>query len=111
MQFFRLKRAIVAGAVALSLGTGAIAAGGVAELREAIAQEDDTELDGVVEVLPESGLVGTWQVSGTSVQVTEATEIDQAMGSVGVGVAVEVEGTTQPDGSIAASEIEVEDLE
>jgi hypothetical protein len=111
MQFFRLKRTIVAGAVALSLGLGAVAAGGVAEVREALAQEDDTELDGVVEVLPEGGLVGTWQVSGKSVQVTEATEIDQVMGSVGVGIAVEVEGTTQPDGSITASEIEVEDLE
>ena len=32
--------------------------------------------------------------------MTEATEIDQEMGSVDVGVAVEVEGEEQPDGSI-----------
>ena len=99
----------MAGAVAASLALGAVAAGGADEVREALAFEDDTELDGVVEALPATGLVGTWQVAGTTVQVTEATEIDQAMGSIGVGIAVEVEGEAQPDGSILASEIEVED--
>ena len=102
---------MVAGAMALSLALGAVAAGGVEEVREAFAQEDDTELDGVIEVLPATGMVGVWQVSGKTVQVTETTEIDEAMGAVGVGVAVEVEGDTQPDGSILATEIEVEDLE
>ena len=52
----------------------------------------------------------TWQVSGRTIQVTEVTEIDQEMGSVDVGVAVEVEGEAQADGSILASEIEVEDI-
>jgi hypothetical protein len=48
-------------------------------------------------------------VNGKTVQVTEATAIDQDMGALRVGVAVEVEGVTQPDGSINASEIEVAD--
>ena len=55
-------------------------------------------------------MVGTWQVSGKTIQVTETTRIDQEMGALGVGVAVEVEGETQPDGSILASEVEVEDM-
>lgn len=59
--------------------------------------------------MPEVRLIGTWQVGGTTVQVTETTEVDQEMGSLAVGVAVEVEGKVQPDGSILASEIEVED--
>ena len=69
------------------------------------------ELDGIVEVMPESGLIGMWQVSGRAVQVTETTAIDQEMGALAVGVAVEVEGMAQPDGSILATEIEVEDAD
>lgn len=111
MQVFRLKRLMMAGAMASSLVLGTVAAGGVEEVREAFAQEDDTELDGVVEALPSDGLIGTWQVSGRTVQVTEATAIDQEMGSIAVGAPVEVEGAAQPDGSILASEIEVEDAE
>jgi hypothetical protein len=110
MQFFRVKRLAAAGAVALSMALGAVAAVGVAEVGAALAQQDNTELDGVVEVLPAAGLIGTWQVGGTTIQVTETTEIDQAMGSVNVGVQVEVEGTAQADGSILATEIEVEDM-
>jgi hypothetical protein len=109
MQFFRLKRLMMAGAVASSLALGAVAVAGVGEVREALAFEDDTELDGLIEALPATGVVGTWQVGGRTIQVTEATEIDQEMGAIGVGVAVEVEGEAQADGSILASEIEVED--
>ena len=109
MQFFRLKRLMLAGAVASSLVLGAVAVGGSEEVREVFAQEADTELDGVVETMPAEGLIGTWQVSGRTVQVTEATRVDQEMGSLAVGVPVEVEGAAQPDGSILASEIEVED--
>ena len=109
MQFLRLKRLMLAGAVASSLALGVAAVAGVDEVRDAFAFEDDTELDGVIETLPTAGLVGTWQVSGRTIQVTEATQIDQEMGSIDVGVAVEVEGEAQPDGSILASEVEVED--
>jgi hypothetical protein len=110
MRFFRLKRLMLAGAVASSLALGAVAGGGIHEVPEALAVENDTELDGVIETLPAAGLVGTWQVSGRTIQVTEATELDQEMGSINVGVAVEVEGEAQADGSILASEIEVEDI-
>jgi hypothetical protein len=103
MQFMRVKRLMLAGAVASSLTIGTVDA--------VFAQEDDTELDGVVEAMPAAGLIGAWQVSGTTVQVTETTEIDQEMGQLAVGVPVEVEGATQPDGSILASELEVEDVE
>lgn len=111
MQHFRLKRLAMAGTVALSLGLGAVAASVVDEVRHAFAFQEVAELDGVIEVLPESGMVGTWQVSGKTVQVTEMTAIDEAMGPIAVGAPVEVEGEAQPDGSIVATEIEVEDLE
>ena len=110
MQVFRLKRLMLAGAVAAGLALGVATMAGVDEVRKAFAFEKDTELDGVIETLPATGLVGAWQVSGRTVQVTDATEIDQEMGSIDVGVAVEIEGEAQPDGSILASEIEVEDL-
>ena len=110
MQFFRLKRLILAGVAVAGLALGTVAVAGVDGVREAFALDDDTELDGVIEALPATGLVGTWQVSGKTIQVTEATEIDQEMGSIDVGVAVEIEGEAQSDGSILASEVEVEDL-
>ena len=109
MQFSRVKQLVVVGGIALSLAVGTVAVVGLDDVREAFALEDDTEIDGVVEAMPATGLIGTWQVGGRTVQVTEATEIDQVMGSIGVGIAVEVEGEAQPDGSILASEIEVED--
>jgi hypothetical protein len=100
MHFLRVKRLMLAGAMALSLGSGAV---GV------FAADGDVDLDGVVEVMPTAGFVGTWQVNGKTVQVTDATRIDQDMGALGVGVAVEVEGVAQLDGSIEATEIEVAD--
>jgi hypothetical protein len=110
MQVFRAKRLAVTGALALSLALGAGSAVVVATVDSAFAQESDTDLDGVVEAMPADGMVGTWQIGGKTVQVTETTRIDQEMGQFGVGVAVEVEGLTQPDGSIIASELEVADL-
>ncbi len=110
MQVFRLKRLMLAGAVMAGLALGVATMAGVDEGRAAFAFEKDTELDGVIEALPATGLVGAWQVSGRTIRVTDATEIDQEMGSIDVGVAVEVEGEAQADGSILASEIEVEDL-
>jgi hypothetical protein len=109
MQFLRMKRWMVGGAVALSLALGAVGVVAFADADAVLALEDDTELDGVVEVMPDTGMIGTWQVGGQVVQVTETTAIDQEMGALAVGVAVEVEGETQPDGSILASELEVED--
>lgn len=110
MRFLRMKRLMLAGAVALSVAVGAAAVVAVNEGDEVFAfQDDDTDFDGIVEMMPEGGLIGTWQVSGRVVLVTETTEIDQEMGALAVGVPVEVEGVAQPDGSILATELEVED--
>jgi hypothetical protein len=109
MRLFRMRRLMLAGALALSLAAGTVGVVALDEIDEAFAQENEVELDGVVETMPATGLIGTWQISGQTVQVTEATEIDQEMGALAVGTAVEVEGTPLADGSISATEIEVED--
>jgi Domain of unknown function (DUF5666) len=109
MHLFRARRLLLAGATALSLGLGMAGLLAEHQVGTALAQDDYVDLDGVVEQMPQNGLVGTWQVSGKTVQVTDATAIDQDMGKLGVGVPVEVEGATQPDGSITATEIEVAD--
>lgn len=111
MGRFRVRRLVVVGALALSVAFGAAAFALVDELDIAFAQDDEFELDGVVEAMPATGMVGTWQISGRTVTVTEATEIDQEVATIAVGSLVEVEGTEQPDGSILASELEAEDDE
>jgi uncharacterized membrane protein YciS (DUF1049 family) len=102
---------VVVGALALSLALGAATLALVDELDIVFAQDGEFELDGVVEAMPATGLVGTWQISGRTVVVTETTEIDQEMKPLAVGSLVEVEGTEQPDGSILADELEAEDDE
>lgn len=115
MRRLRIARLIAAGAFALSVGLSAAGAATVVMLDQAFAQAEPTgpegrlDLDGVVEAMPPSGLVGTWRVGGRTVTVTEATTIDQEMGALTVGRSVEVEGFEQPDGSILASELEVLD--
>jgi hypothetical protein len=69
----------------------------------------DTQLTGVVEGLPTGGLVGDWIVSGTTVHVTDATEIDQEDAAVALGATVEVEGVTESDGTITASQVSVQE--
>lgn len=61
---------------------------------------------GTIEALPEGGLIGTWIISGKSVQVTEATRIFQVKGQVAVGAEVFVIGWQQ-DGVITAGVITV----
>ncbi|HSE97420.1 MAG TPA: DUF5666 domain-containing protein [Blastocatellia bacterium] len=63
---------------------------------------------GTIESLP-AGLIGTWTISGKTVQVTASTRIKQEHGAVGVGVRVKVKGKRQSDGSILASLIQVKD--
>ncbi len=69
--------------------------------------QGEVEIYGAVETLPASGLTGDWKVAGTTVRVTAQTEIEQKGGPVTVGSCVEVKGTRNADGSIAAKEIEV----
>jgi uncharacterized protein (TIGR03437 family) len=66
------------------------------------------EFKGVINGLPLSpDLVGDWMVSGRTVHVTAATEIERKFGMVAIGAFVEVEGALQSDGSVNAAEIEV----
>ena len=77
----------------------------------ALADEgDDNEIEftGTVQSMPPSGLTGDWTIAGKTVHVDSSTEIDQENGSIGVGATVKVEGTTLMDGSVHASQIEVE---
>ena len=47
---------------------------------------------GKVESLP-AGLIGTWRISGSGVNVTESTIIKEEHGRVRIGAYVEVEGS------------------
>lgn len=113
MGLFRVRRLAVVGVLALGALNGAtgLAAFGPNETAFAAvrAQAGEIDLDGVVETMPATGFVGTWQVSGRTVIVTATTEIDQEEGQLAVGTLVEVEGVEQADGSILARELEVVD--
>ncbi len=110
-QMFRRRVALVVGAAALAVAVGLAGIVVLDDADEVFAQVGgtDNDFEGPIEALPDSGTVGTWQVAGRTVTVTEATEIDLEGQTLAVGVIVEVEGRTQPDGSLVASEIEVEE--
>ncbi|MBP7960393.1 MAG: hypothetical protein KBG20_04915 [Caldilineaceae bacterium] len=65
------------------------------------------EFVGTVEILPASGLVGQWVVSGQTFTVTATTEVDQSKGAVAVGVRVKVHAVRESDTSLTAVEIKV----
>jgi hypothetical protein len=67
----------------------------------------ETSFSGVIESLPGAGFIGDWRVGGRTVHVTASTEIRQNDGAAVVGAQVEVRGTTQSDGSMNATRIEV----
>jgi hypothetical protein len=67
----------------------------------------EPEVNGAVEGLPASGLLGTWKVGGRTVTVLTTTQINQEHGGVVIGAIVQVNGTLNADQSIAASRIEV----
>ena len=108
MRFLRTRSALVVGAVALAIGLGAVGIFAAEDVREAFAQTGGNEIEGAIEALPASGMVGTWQVAGRTVTVTDTTEIDQEGQQIVVGTWVEVDGVAQADGSLLASEIEVD---
>lgn len=68
---------------------------------------DANEIHGTIEQLPASGLIGDWLVSGRTVHVSASTLVKQEHGQAVVGASVEVKGSPQSDGSIAATTIEV----
>ena len=72
--------------------------------------EDEFEFAGIIQTLPATaGFIGDWRVGGRTVHVTSATRINTKDGPIEVGAFVEVEGTQRADGSIDATEIEVEE--
>ena len=68
-----------------------------------LARENDDDGDkeihfvGTVDALPDAGLVGPWVIGGRSVNVREATEIDQSKGDVTVGAKVKVHAVVTPN--------------
>lgn len=62
---------------------------------------------GVIQALPEDGLIGEWTVAGVKVNVTDQTTIDQGQGEAVVGAVVKVKGELQTDLSVTASRIDV----
>ena len=111
MQNLRTRSALVAGVIALAIGIGAGMIFASQQAGAAFAQGSETEFVGVVETLPATGTVGTWQVSGRTVYVNEQTEIDLEGQALAPGLRVEVEGYTQPDGTIVAEQIEVREAD
>ncbi|HEX6945374.1 MAG TPA: DUF5666 domain-containing protein [Casimicrobiaceae bacterium] len=63
------------------------------------------ELVGLVESLP-AGSIGEWRVAGRAVEVSATTVLDDEDGAFAAGVTVEVHGTLQASGGIAATRIE-----
>jgi hypothetical protein len=63
------------------------------------------EFYGVVQVMPEKGYLGQWDIDGKTVYVTESTKIKEKHGKLAVGSYVEVEGVTF-EGKFIAAEIE-----
>jgi hypothetical protein len=63
------------------------------------------EFRGVVEAMPGGGYVGTWVISGKTVEVTPQTEVKLKRGDINLGTQVKVHGFPQ-DGSYIVREIE-----
>ena len=66
-----------------------------------------TKFYGTIQQMPASGFIGTWIVSGRTVNVSNATRIEQEHGPAIVGAYVEVKGYLRADGSVDATKIEV----
>lgn len=58
------------------------------------------EFYGVIESIP-AGLIGTWQISGMSIEANAQTEFDQEEGAFAVGVHVKVEFVTSGNQNLA----------
>lgn len=63
------------------------------------------EFFGAVEAMPGNGYVGTWIISGKTVEVTPQTEVKLKRGPISIGSAVKVHGFSQ-DGRYIVREIE-----
>jgi uncharacterized protein (TIGR03437 family) len=71
----------------------------------------NVQFKGTVESLPSAaGRVGQWSVSGRKVNVTANTNIKPNDAAVAVGFSVQVKGAPRQDGSIDATDIEVQSM-
>src|SRR5207244_7457132 len=70
--------------------------------------DDEGDFSGAIQSLPASGLLGTWQVAGRTVQVVSTTTLEQENGGFAVGAIVEVEGLADANGVVVASKIELQ---
>src|SRR5688500_1126704 len=94
MRIFPARSMLVGAAIAVAVTTGVVGTLALDDVREAFAQTSvkEEEFEGLVETMPATGVVGTWQIAGRTVTVTEATEIDLEGQTLAVGLLVEVEG-------------------
>jgi hypothetical protein len=97
---------VAVAALMLLLGTV-----GIERFEQVLEADAELEFSGIVEVLPSDGLIGTWQIGGRTVQVTENTEIERTSSSPAIGTLVAVEGMLLANQSIHALEIELGDDE
>ena len=73
----------------------------------ALAKDGVVEINGVVQAMPASGLVGAWTIAGRAVRTDAATVIKQQLGAIGIGAVVEVKGVDDGNGVTLATTIEV----
>jgi hypothetical protein len=94
MRLAPVRSVLVGGALALAVAIGGVGLLATDDVRDALAQtsSNEEEIEGLIEAMPATGTVGTWQVAGRTVTVTEATEIDLEGQTLAVGLRVEVEG-------------------
>ena len=72
--------------------------------------EGEAEFRGPIVSLPGSlNFTGEWVVGDFTVTVDGSTAIDQSRGSIAVGAIAEVKAVRQPDGSLLAIQIKIED--
>jgi hypothetical protein len=70
----------------------------------------EADFHGFAQALPAGTLAGEWVVSGTHVNVSAATRIKQDIGPVALKDFVEVRGLIESDGTVTATEIEVQSV-
>ena len=73
----------------------------------ASAKDGVVEINGVVQSMPASGLIGSWTIAGRAVRTDAATVIKQQLGAIGVGAVVEAKGVDEGNGVTLATTIEV----
>jgi hypothetical protein len=80
------------------------------KVEDAPGAEGEVEFRGVIASLPGTpDFTGNWVVGDFTVTVNISTTIDQTRGVVAVGAIAEVKATRQPNGSLLAGRIKIED--